>query len=119
MTDDLQPDDAAAGSAEAVPDLPDDPQEAVSMLTDALTVARADAASVTDDLQRIAAEFENFRKRSVRDRDEIMRRPSGKIISTPSTWLAVTPYLRQCGPPAFSPTLPPRVQTFWLAGSGA
>ncbi len=80
MTDDLQPDDAAAGPAETVPDLPDDPQEAVSMLTDALTGARADAESVTDDLQRIAAEFENFRKRSVRERDEIVRRSSQRLV---------------------------------------
>ncbi len=37
----------------------------------------------------------------------------------PNTWLTVTPYLRQCGPPAFMPTLPPNVETVWLAGSGA
>ncbi len=30
----------------------------------------------------------------------------------------VTPYLRQCGPPAFSATLPPTVQATWLDGSG-
>ena len=80
MADDLQPDDATAGSPEAVPDLPDDPQEAVSVLTNALADARADAASVTNDLQRIAAEFENFRKRSVRERDEIVHRSSQRLV---------------------------------------
>ena len=40
---------------------------------------------------------------------------SGAVI----TWLSVTPYLRQCGPPAFSATLPPIVHTVWLDGSGA
>ena len=81
MTDDQQPDAAAAAaSVEVFPDLPDDPQEAVSLLTDALTDARADAAGVTDDLQRIAAEFENFRKRSVRERDEIVRRSSQRLV---------------------------------------
>jgi len=80
MTDDLQPDDVAAASAEAVPGLPDNPQEAVSVLTDALAEARADAAGVTDDLQRIAAEFENFRKRSARERDEIVRRSSQRLV---------------------------------------
>ena len=38
---------------------------------------------------------------------------------SPSTWLVVTPYFRQCAPPAFSATLPPIVQTGWLEGSGA
>jgi len=33
--------------------------------------------------------------------------------------LAVTPYFRQCGPPAFSATLPPIVHALWLDGSGA
>ena len=37
----------------------------------------------------------------------------------PSTWLVVTPYARQCGPPEFSATLPPMVHAFWLEGSGA
>src|SRR5256885_70730 len=37
-------------------------------------------------------------------------RPSASTTSRPSTWFAVTPYLRQCGPPAFSATLPPMVQ---------
>ena len=45
--------------------------------------------------------------------------PSGNTTSNSSTWLVVTPYLRQCGPPAFSATLPPMVQTVWLEGSGA
>src|SRR5262245_60842608 len=40
-------------------------------------------------------------------------------ISRPKTWLVVTPYLRQCGPPALVPTLPPIEDTIWLEGSGA
>jgi len=44
--------------------------------------------------------------------------PSGRTTSRPTTWLVVTPYLRQWGPPEFSATLPPRVAAFWLAGSG-
>ncbi len=45
--------------------------------------------------------------------------PSASTTSSSSTWVAVTPYLRQCGPPAFSATLPPMVQALWLDGSGA
>ncbi len=37
-------------------------------------------------------------------------RPSANATSRASTCVAVTPYLRQCGPPAFSATLPPIVQ---------
>ena len=45
--------------------------------------------------------------------------PSGSTTSRPSTWLEVTPYLKQCGPPAFSAMLPPTEEAFMLAGSGA
>ena len=44
--------------------------------------------------------------------------PSGSTTSSCTMWLVVTPYLRQCGPPAFSATLPPTVQAAWLEGSG-
>ena len=45
--------------------------------------------------------------------------PEGSATSSARTWLAVTPYLRQCGPPAFSATFPPMVHAVWLDGSGA
>ena len=45
--------------------------------------------------------------------------PSGSTTSSSSTWLLVTPYLRQCTPPEFSATLPPTLQATWLEGSGA
>ena len=34
-------------------------------------------------------------------------------------WFVVTPYFRQCGPPAFSATLPPSVHALCELGSGA
>ncbi|OGT95427.1 MAG: hypothetical protein A2083_09710 [Gemmatimonadetes bacterium GWC2_71_9] len=45
--------------------------------------------------------------------------PGGSTTSSARMWLVVTPYLKQCGPPAFSATLPPIVQAVWLEGSGA
>ena len=45
--------------------------------------------------------------------------PSAATNVSPSTWLVVKPYFRQCAPPEFSATLPPIVQTIWLEGSGA
>ena len=46
-------------------------------------------------------------------------RPSASTTSRARMWVAVTPYLRQWGPPAFSATLPPIVHAVWLDGSGA
>src|SRR5690606_39890436 len=45
--------------------------------------------------------------------------PSGRTTTSPVTWLLVTPYFRQCGPPAFSATFPPIVQAACELGSGA
>src|SRR6266536_3480138 len=45
--------------------------------------------------------------------------PSASSTSRARMWFAVTPYLRQCGPPAFSATFPPIVHALWLDGSGA
>ena len=45
--------------------------------------------------------------------------PSGRTVSTASTWAAVTPYARQCGPPALVATLPPMVHACCDDGSGA
>src|SRR5690606_3914416 len=46
-------------------------------------------------------------------------RPSGSTTVSPVTWFNVTPYFRQCGPPAFSATFPPIVQAACELGSGA
>ena len=45
--------------------------------------------------------------------------PSGSTTSRASTCALVTPYARQCGPPAFVLTLPPIEEVCWLDGSGA
>ena len=44
--------------------------------------------------------------------------PSCSTTTRPSTWLSVTPYLRQCGPPALVATLPPIVLTCCEDGIG-
>ena len=61
-------------------DLPDDPEAAVAYLLDALRSAHEEAASYLSDLQRVAAEFENYRKRALRDRDEIVARATQTLI---------------------------------------
>lgn len=61
-------------------DLPEDPAEAVPVLLAALAESRVEAATYLDTMQRIAAEFDNFRKRASRERDEIVLRASQRLI---------------------------------------
>jgi molecular chaperone GrpE len=61
-------------------DLPDDPAEAVDTLIGEVMEARRAAASHLDDLRRIAAEFENFRKRAARDRADTVDRAAQRVI---------------------------------------
>jgi molecular chaperone GrpE len=49
--------------------LPDDPGEALDVLAGHLIEARTEAASHLEDLKRVAADYENYRKRSERDRE--------------------------------------------------
>jgi len=63
-------------------DLPEDPEQAVDFLTEELAQARQSAESYLDDLRRIAADFENFRKRAARDRDEIVERASQRLVAS-------------------------------------
>jgi len=61
-------------------DLPEDPAEAVPVLMEALIGTREAASTYLDAMQRIAAEFDNFRKRAARERDEIVVRGSQRLI---------------------------------------
>jgi molecular chaperone GrpE (heat shock protein) len=68
------------GSTPPAVDLPEDPEQAIEMLTDELGEARRSAESYLDDLKRVAADFENFRKRAARDRDEIVARGAQRLV---------------------------------------
>ena len=61
-------------------DLPADPEEAVAFLLEALRTAQSEATAYLGDLQRVAAEFENYRKRALRERDEIVARATQALI---------------------------------------
>ena len=81
MTDDVL--DAQPVIEEPTPldlELPEDPAEALEVLVKALHEARESEAARLDDLQRVAAEFENFRKRSLRDQQEMTARASQRIV---------------------------------------
>ncbi|HEX9977839.1 MAG TPA: nucleotide exchange factor GrpE [Acidimicrobiia bacterium] len=61
-------------------ELPDDPAEAVDVLVAAVIEARRTAASHLDDLRRVAAEFDNFRKRAARERVDTIDRAAQRVI---------------------------------------
>ena len=61
-------------------ELPEDHEEALAILLDALATARRSADDYLDDLQRVAAEYENYRKRVERERVGIVARSSQRLI---------------------------------------
>ena len=61
-------------------DLPEDRDQAIGVLTAHLAEARSQAENHLDDLRRVAAEFDNFRKRSARDRDNLIASASERVV---------------------------------------
>jgi molecular chaperone GrpE len=61
-------------------ELPEDREEAVAVLTAHLADARSDAETHLDDLRRVAAEFDNFRKRSMRDREQMISTAGERMV---------------------------------------
>jgi molecular chaperone GrpE len=61
-------------------EVPEDPAEAVVALATALAEAQAAEAARLDDLQRVAAEFENYRKRAEREREETQIRATQRLV---------------------------------------
>lgn len=79
MTDEAPVDDGTIVSIDL--ELPDDPDQAVDMLIAELSDARAAAESHLDDLKRVAADFENYRKRANREREEMVTRASERLVT--------------------------------------
>ena len=94
VVDALDPNDVAeleaiAADVEAEPtaehlglSLPDDPAEARAILLRELTEARQESGELLANLQRIAAEFDNYRKRTERDQLENVQRASQRVIES-------------------------------------
>ena len=61
-------------------ELPDDPNEAVKLLLVELAEARDEATSYLDDLKRVAADFDNYRKRTTRDSATMFDRATEKVV---------------------------------------
>ncbi|MGH8928303.1 MAG: nucleotide exchange factor GrpE [Acidimicrobiia bacterium] len=61
-------------------DLPDDPSEALEVVLKALAQSREEADGYLDDLRRVAADFENFRKRTHRELSAMVERASERVV---------------------------------------
>jgi molecular chaperone GrpE len=62
-------------------DLSNDPEEAIDQLVQALAASRKEADSYLDDLRRVAADFDNYRKRSQREMAGLVDRASERVVS--------------------------------------
>ncbi len=61
-------------------ELPEDPSEAISLLLRELSEARQESGEHLEMLQRVAADFDNFRRRVERDQAENVERASQRVI---------------------------------------
>lgn len=60
--------------------LPDDPSEAVDYLLCEVKEAREEATSYLDDLKRVAADFDNYRRRAMREQGETTQRAAERVV---------------------------------------
>jgi molecular chaperone GrpE len=60
--------------------LPDEPGEAITMLLGLVAESREEATSYLDDLKRVAADFDNFRKRTMREQSAMLDRAAERVI---------------------------------------
>lgn len=61
-------------------ELPESPEESVAMLLGEVEKAREEANSYLDDLKRVAADFDNYRKRSLRDQAATLDRAAERVV---------------------------------------
>lgn len=79
----VQSGSSEGGNAESMGlSLPDDPAEANALLVREVEEARQEAGELLANLQRVAAEFDNFRKRTERDQRENVQRASQRVIES-------------------------------------
>ncbi len=61
-------------------ELPEDRAEAEALLLRAAATARADADEYLENLQRVAADFENYRKRTLRDQKDLVEHATQRLL---------------------------------------
>ena len=62
-------------------ELPDDLDQAINLLLREVATAREEAGTYLNDLKRVAADFENYRKRSIREHGEMLNRATEKVVT--------------------------------------
>jgi molecular chaperone GrpE len=67
-------------AAELGLELPDDPDDSIALLLRELGESRGEASEYLETLQRLAADFENYRRRVERDQVENVRRSSQRLV---------------------------------------
>ena len=61
-------------------ELPEDKSQAIAILVEKLAEARNKAGAYLDDLRRVAADFDNYRKRTVREQSQIVDRAAQRVV---------------------------------------
>lgn len=61
-------------------ELPDDPAEALPLVLRSLAEARMEADSYLHDLRRVAADFDNYRKRAQRELSTVVERAAERVV---------------------------------------
>ncbi len=61
-------------------DLPEDKTEAIELLLGRLEESRDEATRYLDDLKRVAADFDNYRKRTTRESAQIVDRAAERVV---------------------------------------
>ncbi|NIA25782.1 MAG: nucleotide exchange factor GrpE [Gammaproteobacteria bacterium] len=60
-------------------ELPEDPSQAIQVLLRTVAALRQEAGSYLDDLQRLAADFDNYRKRMLREQAQNIERAAERV----------------------------------------
>lgn len=61
-------------------ELPEEPDKAIKQLLSHLAESREEASSYLEDLKRVAADFDNFRKRTMREQSLTLDRAAERVI---------------------------------------
>ena len=61
-------------------ELPANKDQAIQILIEALAKARNEADAYLDDLRRVAADFDNYRKRTVREQSQVVDHAAGRVV---------------------------------------
>jgi molecular chaperone GrpE len=77
----LVPEEEAITAEQLGLDLPDDPAEALGLALRALAQSREEADRYVDDLRRVAADFDNYRKRTLREQAAVIERASERTLT--------------------------------------